>query len=302
MEGEGYRLAKKEMETESKGIAFVFSHWVEKNNPTELSQESQDRLEKAVELYQANKIAYILVSGGEFVENLEKPVAKMMTDYLELRGVPQGIIIEERHSKDTTSNVRFGKFLLGLKKLDDLPVYYISSGYHLKRIKTIVDGQERGKSDDKYISSGRDELSGSGRLKEIIFHLINRYDPGGESVLAKYMRRKRSHPIRYSEHIEERQSRLDDENVEQVLLDMVNDITDEQVRSTQRQLQKDGFTAFDEYDEKDKKLFIVLDKLTDYEIHFLMNLKIDYLRGLHDFKMPLVAYVAYCRSQKKRKI
>lgn len=185
-----------EIEAEPKGIAFVFSNWVEKDNPQELNQESKERLDKAIKLYNEGKIAYILVSGGEFVAGITKPVAKMMTDYLVARGIPGDIIIEERHSKDTTSNVRFGKFILGLKKLDDFPVYYISSGYHLTRIKTIVEGQKKGKVDDKYVSSGRDELKGLGKVKEFISQIQNKYDPEGQSVLAKYMRGKRSRPIK----------------------------------------------------------------------------------------------------------
>lgn len=187
---------RKETEPESKGIAFVFSHWVEKENPEELNAESKERLDKTIELYKEGKLSYILVCGGEFIEGLSQPVAKMMTDYLVARDIPENCIIEERHSKDTTSNVRFGKFLLGLKELDDLPVYYVSSGYHLKRIKTIVDGQKKGKSDDVYVSSGRDRLSGSARVMEVFFQWINRYDPEGTSSLAKYMRKHRKHPIK----------------------------------------------------------------------------------------------------------
>jgi hypothetical protein len=198
---EGKEIPKNivEVEKEPKGIGFVFSHSVEKDNPAELNEESKERLDKAVELYNENKLAYILVAGGEFIKGLEKPVAKMMTDYLTSKGIPQDAIIEERHSKDTTSNIRFGKFLLNYKKLESLPVYYISSGYHLKRIETIVTGQEKDKKNDKFVSSGKDTLDQVSltRIAEFFNGLVNKYDPEGQSVLAKIMRKKRTHPIKH---------------------------------------------------------------------------------------------------------
>lgn len=187
---------RREAEPEKKGIAFVFSNWVEKDNPQELNKESKQRLEKAVELYNQGLLSYILVCGGEFIEGLTQPVAKMMTTYLIQREIPPEVIIEERHSKDTTSNVRFGKFILGLKELDDLPIYYISSGYHLERIKIIVNGQNKAKPDDAYVSSGHDQLAGAAKINERILQVINRYDPEGQSSLAKYMRLKRNYPIK----------------------------------------------------------------------------------------------------------
>ncbi len=155
------------------GIGFVFSNWLEKDNPKELDKETKRRLQKALELYRSDKIAYFLVTGGEFVEGMKKPYAKTMADYLAVYGIPQNVIIEERHSKDTATNVRFGKFLLGLKDMDELPIYYISSDFQLTRVRKIVVGQGVERFDDVYVSSGNSELSATKKLKEFVSLLIN---------------------------------------------------------------------------------------------------------------------------------
>lgn len=100
----------------------------------------------------------------------------------------------------------------------------------------------------------------------------------------------------------EEEFRLNEGNFQYILLEMIDKITDQEVESMQAQLHEQGFTGFDGYDENKKKLFIVFDKLTDKEIFFLKNLKVDYLIGMHDFKNDLFAYILYCRSQKKRAI
>jgi DUF218 domain len=188
-----------EQEPREKGIAFVFSYSVESDNPNVLSKQSIERLNKALELHQAGKIAYILVSGGEFEPGLKKPLAKMMTDYLIERGVSSEEIIEERHSRDTTSNVLFGTKILELKKLDSLKVYYISSGYHLPRIETIVRGQKKLKVTDEFVSSGRDEVPGGlkGKMAQTLGLILNYFDPEGRSLLAQRHRAKRAHPIKH---------------------------------------------------------------------------------------------------------
>src|SRR3989344_291410 len=69
-------------EPKQKGIAFVFSYWTEKDNPNELDIETKRRLDKALQLYDEGKIAYFLVTGGEFTEGADKPFGTMMANYL----------------------------------------------------------------------------------------------------------------------------------------------------------------------------------------------------------------------------
>ena len=188
-----------EAEPKQKGIAFVFSYWTEKDNPKELDRETKQRIDKSIELYKSGKIAYFLVTGGEFTEGAEKPFGKMMADYLVSKNIPRNIIIEERHSLDTATNIRFGKFLLDIKKLNDLPIYYVSNELHLKRVKLLLEGQLKDKSGDEYIASGTVQLTPRQKIKEVINTLLNIYDPEGKLALSRYIRSRRSRPIPHPE-------------------------------------------------------------------------------------------------------
>lgn len=187
-------------EPKQKGIAFVFSFWTEKDNPNQLDRETKQRLDKAIKLYKSGKIAYFLVTGGEFTEGAKKPFGAMMADYLVSKNIPRNIILEERHSLDTPTNIRFGKFLLGQKKLEELPIYYVSSDVHLKRVKILVEGQGKTKPGDEYIArEGTVELKGMQRVKEVMNTLLNTYDPEGKFILSKNIRSKRHRPIPHPE-------------------------------------------------------------------------------------------------------
>ena len=71
-----------EQERPPKGVAFVFSCGVNSYNPDELDTPSKERLDTAWGLYKQGKIDAFLLTGGEFIEGLEKPVSSLMKEYL----------------------------------------------------------------------------------------------------------------------------------------------------------------------------------------------------------------------------
>lgn len=180
-------------------------------------------------------MSYFLLSGGEFAPGLREPFAKMMTNYLiekqkqaliiensSLEGDDllteldkfQKIIFEERHSKTTSDNIILGHHLLNLlsqeetrkrrdlPELEGLPIYYVSSGYHLNRIKNVLEAHGFNKHNDVFVSSGRDKLSDDPKraVKEYAHRLIVLVDPKGDKLpFEKCLRRTRTHPISYYE-------------------------------------------------------------------------------------------------------
>ena len=203
-----------------KGIAFVCSRGVERNEHDEiigLDKNGKERLNKAIELYREEKIAYFIVCGGIFEKGLQSPVSMMMKTYLVEQGINKNIIFTERHSKDTNTNVLFGHHLIDLinkRKKDpishftDLPIYYISGAEHLERIRPIVEGQRekirfsKGAPRRKptlsphfaFISSGQEEDDSIlARIKNKLGERVNKDDPYGQSPVSKFIRKQRTH-------------------------------------------------------------------------------------------------------------
>lgn len=100
------------------------------------------RLDKAIELYQKNPSAKIIVSGRySFLYNQLKqypPIteAERMAQYLIKKGIPKEKIFLERKSKDTIGNAYYLKknFFLPKKIFSAL---IITSFFHLPRVKYI---------------------------------------------------------------------------------------------------------------------------------------------------------------------
>ncbi len=90
------------------------------------------RLDTAVEYYEKNNEALIVVSGGQGkYEDISEALA--MERYLTARGVPKQNIIKEDKSTSTAENFAFSKKLLDEKLGEGYTVAYISNGFHIFR-------------------------------------------------------------------------------------------------------------------------------------------------------------------------
>ncbi|MEP1473101.1 MAG: YdcF family protein [Halieaceae bacterium] len=92
-----------------------------------------DRLLHAVELYKARKAPLIILSGGS--RSWEAPESVLMAEILQLMGIPEEAIIEERVSRNTLQNARYTNEVLaknGIKR-----VILVTSAFHMRRAETM---------------------------------------------------------------------------------------------------------------------------------------------------------------------
>ena len=106
---------------------------------------SDARVQKSIEIYQRGIVDYFLTSGGigPLSINREKAEAELFAEDLIAAGVPDCNIWIENDSVNTTENVKFSMNIL-LRKVQEHPatrlnVILITSGYHLKRTRTIYE-------------------------------------------------------------------------------------------------------------------------------------------------------------------
>lgn len=95
-----------------------------------------NRCDKAIELYNNNKINYILLSGGVgyFNRNRKNTEAKLMYDYLLENGISKDKILLEDRSRNTYQNALYCGILLGKKfDLENDKFLLITSESHMKR-------------------------------------------------------------------------------------------------------------------------------------------------------------------------
>jgi len=101
----------------------------------EIGEVLKNRLDKVFELFQENKEAKIILSGGK-VYSKEFSEAEIMEEFLEKRGVMKESIILDDKSKNTFENLINSKKIAeerGFKK-----IALITSDYHLKRVRMIA--------------------------------------------------------------------------------------------------------------------------------------------------------------------
>lgn len=100
------------------------------------SKSLKERLDKALEVYEKNPDAFIMVTGGQG-NGEDVSEAECMKIYLMEHGVDENAIICEDKSTDTKENVRYSKKILEEKGLDGAKLVGVSSEFHIKRIKKI---------------------------------------------------------------------------------------------------------------------------------------------------------------------
>ena len=95
-----------------------------------VSGETEARIAKAVELYNAGAAPLLVVTGGT-VSGSNPPVAEAMRDYAVAAGVPAEAILVENASHSTLQNALFSSDMAGLDT--SAPVIIVSHRYHLPR-------------------------------------------------------------------------------------------------------------------------------------------------------------------------
>ena len=96
-----------------------------------------DRLDTAVEYYQQNENAVIVVTGGKGMqENITEAAA--MEKYLVNKGVPREKIIKEEKATSTFENFVYSKEILDELFEDKYTVAYITNEYHIYRAGAIA--------------------------------------------------------------------------------------------------------------------------------------------------------------------
>lgn len=101
------------------------------------SNTLKQRLNKAVEYYNKNNNAIIVVSGGKGPqEDISEALAMEM--YLLERGIPPVAIVKEEESTSTAENFKNSKEKLDSILNDGYKVAFISNEYHIYRAKRIA--------------------------------------------------------------------------------------------------------------------------------------------------------------------
>ncbi|MCZ8521473.1 MULTISPECIES: YdcF family protein [Paenibacillus] len=89
------------------GIVLGASLWGESPSPA-----LKERLDRAVELYKAGRVPYLIVSGGYDVPASKLTEAEGMRNYLVSKGVPSRQIILENKARSTYENLLYSKRLM----------------------------------------------------------------------------------------------------------------------------------------------------------------------------------------------
>jgi len=110
-----------------------------------------DRLDTAVEYYEQNKNAVIVVTGGKGMqENVTEAAA--MEKYLIGKGVPKEKIIKEEKATNTYENFVYSKEILEELFGEDYTAVYITNEYHVYRAGCIA--KTAGINNASHIHSG----------------------------------------------------------------------------------------------------------------------------------------------------
>jgi vancomycin permeability regulator SanA len=110
-------------------IAMILGAGIRGDSPTKILQL---RLDKGIELYNQNKIKYIIVSGDNSQESHNEPT--VMKNYLISKGIPKNVIVEDfggRRTMDSCYRIK------NYFKVDQ--VILVSQTFHLNRAKFLCD-------------------------------------------------------------------------------------------------------------------------------------------------------------------
>ena len=100
----------------------------------------QDRLDAALEYWEAHPEVTVVVSGGQG-SNEPTSEARCMADYLMDGGVPEDQILLEDRSHNTKENLLYSKELLAAEgiQVEYADVLVVSNGFHLTRTRMLAE-------------------------------------------------------------------------------------------------------------------------------------------------------------------
>ena len=110
------------------------------SNGTTPSLILQDRLDATIKYIEGNDTGYIVLSGGQGVDE-DLPESHAMSKYLQDRGVSRERIIIEDESRDTNQNFKFSKKKIeehSNKSLDEVNVKIITTDFHAFRSSILA--------------------------------------------------------------------------------------------------------------------------------------------------------------------
>ena len=98
----------------------------------------KDRLDEALDYWEDHPEVTVVVSGGQG-PNEPTSEARGMADYLMARGVPEGQILLEDQSRNTSQNLRYSLDLLERAEVDwEGKLLVVSNGFHLARVRMLA--------------------------------------------------------------------------------------------------------------------------------------------------------------------
>jgi hypothetical protein len=209
-----YAIEQQEQHKEKPGIAFVFAN--ELNEHGEINNETRARTDAALALYNSGEVGTFLVTGGVFQENQPKPVAEPMKEYLIKNGVKEADVLVESRAVDTVANILLG-YLEIIKKFsskeflkrlevdgmkeeemkkefrrisEERNIYFVSSDYHLNRIKSYLQGNQLYSEDHSFVSPDTFQTPPSmkGAVMEVIARALISLEPSGTGKLTSFTR------------------------------------------------------------------------------------------------------------------
>ena len=100
----------------------------------------QDRLDAALDYWEAHPEVTVVVSGGQG-SNEPTSEARCMADYLMDGGVPEDQILLEDRSHNTKENLLYSKELLAAEgiQVEHADVLVVSNGFHLTRTRMLAE-------------------------------------------------------------------------------------------------------------------------------------------------------------------
>ena len=100
----------------------------------------QDRLDAALDYWEAHPEVTVVVSGGQG-SNEPASEARCMADYLMDGGVPEDQILLEDRSHNTKENLLYSKELLAAEgiQVEHADVLVVSNGFHLTRTRMLAE-------------------------------------------------------------------------------------------------------------------------------------------------------------------
>jgi hypothetical protein len=159
--------------------------------------EGARRLDKAIELFNSSLADFILISGGCVGT---RDSIHLYVDYLKDRNIPDDVIITDKESDTTASNLfHSAKIIENLFKqnIEIEKIWLISNFRHLRRIDYLIWWSRHSlKADFEWPWASQNaevEISkkASPMIVEFLKLVVTIIDPGEESKIVRYFKKKR---------------------------------------------------------------------------------------------------------------